>query len=918
MKTSKLQVIVDRLSPLSNFRKALSSSTLAKGNYARKTAALVTLLLFSLSFTGYATTYYSRTNGGNWNVATTWSTVTYGNATNAGTFPQAGDVVNIGNGYTIYINAAISCATINIGQGVSGTLEFRSTSNYTVNVTGNITVNTGAKFWYNSGVARTHQLNLGGNFVNFGTVDFYVAAGQIANLTFNTASNSSVTGTGTWDLNTVTMNKSGATTYQLNVQSSAFETAIRNFVGTYGTYIHNNTGTFSINPTPATFTIGPNTTYKVPLGIMWFASAADNLIIQGGLYVNGGKVYVGTTAGIQGIRYDQNGTGVPYLEVSSGGTLQVYGGITYGTASTTEPFSFNMTGGTVLLNSGTTGSNRQLFYINDVASSSFVMSSGTITFQKPNTAGSLTIDCSINGTLGTVNASGGIMQFGNASTAAGSIFSFRPYANAVYPNIKISGSSLNTTTLATSYGSSANFKLRSLYIDVNKTFDIRSIGGAFGDTKQMTLTSTCNGVDAIYNAGSFLARSSTVTFNPTGAQAIGGTTSTTFYNLSINNSSNITLNYPCNVSNLLSMVLGKLVTTNTNVLTLTSTASSNIGNNLSFVDGPMIQTVATVATVNKTYPIGKGNAYRPAVLTVTHSNATSVTYRAEIFNAAAAALPYGLPPTISNVSAVRYLRFTRSIVSNFSNGKLQMYYDIDDGVANKNTLLVAHDDGAATWQNFGGAATANWTGNIISGTFTNFHNYFTLANPPGGGNPLPITLSSFTAKLVNKHVDVKWTTQSEINNDYFTVERSSNNIEYTPIGTVSGSGNTTVAHSYSFTDLEPLRGISYYRLRQTDYDGNSEVFTPVVIQNSTKGTFTVFPNPACNSSVVHLAGESPLEYSSISVTDITGKIIPATIMMNENGTVDLQIDENYLRRGAVYFISASDGSSVMRQKLLVE
>ncbi|MFN8164929.1 MAG: hypothetical protein U0X76_01845 [Bacteroidia bacterium] len=176
-----------------------------------------------------------------------------------------------------------------------------------------------------------------------------------------------------------------------------------------------------------------------------------------------------------------------------------------------------------------------------------------------------------------------------------------------------------------------------------------------------------------------------MTFNPSGAQAIGGTTSTTFYNLTINNASNITLNYPTNVSNILSMVLGKLNTTNTNVLTIGSTGSATIGNNLSFVDGPMIQTVATVATVNKTFPIGKGNAYRPAVLTVTHSNATSVTYRGEIFNSAASGLPYGLPTTISNVSAVRYLRFTRSLVSNFSSGKVQMYYDIDDGVKQEYT-----------------------------------------------------------------------------------------------------------------------------------------------------------------------------------------------------------------------------------------
>ena len=181
-----------------------------------------------------------------------------------------------------------------------------------------------------------------------------------------------------------------------------------------------------------------------------------------------------------------------------------------------------MTGGTVTINSGSTGSNRQLLYLNDVATSTFFMSAGTVTFQKPNTNGALTVDFSIPGTNGTVTSNGGILQFGNNSTASGAVFNFRPYTNATQPHFRVAGSAGNAVTLATSYGSTANFRLLSLYIDVNKTFDIRSIGGAVGDTKTMTLMATCNGVEAIYNAGTFQQRLSTVTFNTAGAQAIGG------------------------------------------------------------------------------------------------------------------------------------------------------------------------------------------------------------------------------------------------------------------------------------------------------------------------------------------------------------------------------------------------------------
>src|SRR5271168_1181453 len=101
-----------------------------------------------LSTIASATTYYSRTTGGNWNVNTTWSTVTYGNAVNTGTYPKAGDIANIGDGYTIYITANVGCASINVGQGTSGVLEYKNTGSYTLTVTGNITLNSGAKFWY--------------------------------------------------------------------------------------------------------------------------------------------------------------------------------------------------------------------------------------------------------------------------------------------------------------------------------------------------------------------------------------------------------------------------------------------------------------------------------------------------------------------------------------------------------------------------------------------------------------------------------------------------------------------------------------------------------------------------------------------------------------------------------------------------
>lgn len=84
---------------------------------------------------------------------------------------------------------------------------------------------------------------------------------------------------------------------------------------------------------------------------------------------------------------------------------------------------------------------------------------------------------------------------------------------------------------------------------------------------------------------------------------------------------------------------------------------------------------------------------------------------------------------------------------------------------------------------------------------------------------MPITISKWIATSLEQSVLLEWTTASEENNDYFTIERSIDGVRWVAIGTVKGFGTTSVAHDYSFEDLKPVAGISYYRLKQTDYNG---------------------------------------------------------------------------------------------------
>jgi hypothetical protein len=870
-------------------------------------------LFVLLSLQSFATTYYSRTNGGNWNVNSTWSTVTYGSPTNIGTYPKIGDVAYIGDAYTININTTVNCATVVVGEGRSGVLKYLSGGNYVLNITGNLTVNRGAKLLYNTAINQTHICQVGGNFTNNGTVDFYYAASQVVNINFTGNSNSNVGGTGTWDLNDVQLIKSISPDNYLSVNTASFEAAIRNFNGSYGTYIHNNSGSYTINAASGNFTIRQNVKFKVPAGTMWFASSGTQLTLQGSLYVNGGTVYVGSTAGTGGLLYDQNLTPIPYLEVSTG-TLNVYGGISYASGSALDPFGFKMTGGLININTGVTGTSEHLFCVNNVANSSFFMSGGTIIFQKPNNYPLYTnFDVGICST--NVTTTGGTMQFGNASTAAGSYFSFVPMPNSTYPHFYVTGPAGNAITLAGSVNSTANFMLLSLKIDANKSFDIRSVAGTAGDSKQMTLTSNVpTTTNALLNNGTFYQRTGNVVLNGSSAQGIGGTTTTTFNSLTINNGAGVTLNTPANLSSYLFLVNGILNTTNTNILTCGYNANCDLGSASTFVEGPLVHTVQTSLLTTKTYPFGKAGIHRPAILTVKHSTSTSVTYRAEVFNSSASALPFTLPPTISRVSSVRYVKFIRQAVSNFSYGGIQMYYGTDDVVWDYTTLLVGQDDGATQWRSVGGTATGNGIGSISSGSFSQFTNYFVLANPPGGMNPLPVTLTSFNATRYNPIVDVRWITSAEINCDHFIVERSSDNIEYDEIATVAGSGNSSSSNTYKIVDNNPLSSLSYYRLKQVDFDGTTETFPPVSVAGVPPSlNLTVFPTVS-NGSNIHMSNsDNDLDTYDITVQDMNGSRVPVSLSSGSLG-VDLSLNNN---ANGVYIITAKRGNDILKDRVII-
>lgn len=131
---------------------------------------------------------------------------------------------------------------------------------------------------------------------------------------------------------------------------------------------------------------------------------------------------------------------------------------------------------------------------------------------------------------------------------------------------------------------------------------------------------------------------------------------------------------------------------------------------------------------------------------------------------------------------------------------------------------------------------------VVLTRFSNktFVGYYPLVTPclP---SPLPVELVSFVGKKDGSTSLLEWITATEIDNDYFTILRSSDKVQWSELGRVDGSGNSQTTKLYSLIDQKPLSGHNYYRLLQTDYDGGTEDHGVVHVFHEEVGGFTVFP-----------------------------------------------------------------------------
>ncbi|MBS1651871.1 MAG: T9SS type A sorting domain-containing protein [Bacteroidetes bacterium] len=391
--------------------------------------------------------------------------------------------------------------------------------------------------------------------------------------------------------------------------------------------------------------------------------------------------------------------------------------------------------------------------------------------------------------------------------------------------------------------------------------------------------------------------------NPQNISKTGSAGNPVFTYLSVNKSADsIYLQTMVNIAKSLTLTQGVINTTSVNILNLNNNALTNIGNASSFVNGPLNYDMLFTGTRTLNMPLGKSPDWRPAVLTVNHSNSSPFTYNSEVFNANAQALGWALPVTVWNVSKVHWWdikRYTTGTTSSqptsglSSTQTITLYYDANDGVSNSTNLTICKNTYTAltSWIDIGGTGASNITGSVQSTSAPSLFNSFsrfTLGNKVDGTNPLPITLLSFSASPLNSQVNVTWQTATERNNAYFAVERSTDAVNFTQVATVNayGNGNAQYEQSYSTIDVQPLKGISYYRLKQFDKTGNFTYSNIQAVNFSSDLKISLYPNPS--TGILNIQANEMYNNAIVRVFSSNGsEVLPATKLSSFNGKLDL-------------------------------
>lgn len=440
----------------------------------------------------------------------------------------------------------------------------------------------------------------------------------------------------------------------------------------------------------------------------------------------------------------------------------------------------------------------------------------------------------------------------------------------------------------------------------------------------------------------FTTAGGTITFNGTAAQTITpAAAGISFRGLTFNNSfgasPQITLNGNVTAVTTLTMSDGN-INLNGNTVTIGASAGSpgtlshaGASTNGWMYGGNLIRYMATAATTigggdqnEGFFPLGSAADFRPfyigksntansgGAITVSHTNSTSTS-----------------DVSIADTNPVATItRRHDSFWTVSISGPAAGSWNLRAGGTNFGTIQETADLRMSTSTGVVGTNSAA-TGSVSDPrvnrtglTFGQLTNNFHVASTDATNSPLPIELISFSAQLRNNEVEINWSTASETNNDYFTIERATNLEHFKPIHKEKGKGTTKEKSNYKALDPAPLSGRSYYRLKQTDFDGKFSYSELRVIDYDGPqfATLTAFPTPTQGQNLtIQINGLGNSTHVPVQVLNMQGQIVYNKVIevTTTPGLVSEEIPAGTFPAPGLYIIKAGE-TIHLTKKIVVE
>lgn len=180
--------------------------------------------------------------------------------------------------------------------------------------------------------------------------------------------------------------------------------------------------------------------------------------------------------------------------------------------------------------------------------------------------------------------------------------------------------------------------------------------------------------------------------------------------------------------------------------------------------------------------------------------------------------------------------------------------------------------------------------------------------------PTPVTLTSFEAKLFEtKSINLTWQTASEENNDYFSIEHSTDGNSFREIATQVGNGTTSLVQNYSFLHKDVENGLHYYRLKQVDFDGKYE-YTNIVTAKVSHSNGDIFLTPNPTSNVILIQTKTPFERDAdFQILNMQGQVVLSSVL--QEGVTDLELNIADFPVG-IYYLQLFVDNDVMMKKII--